>query len=390
MTHSGPDIVVVGAGLFGLTIAERAAAELGLRVLVLERRDHIGGNCASAPDPDTGIEVHRYGSHIFHCDDETIWRYVNRFSAFNSYCHQVVTRHRGRFYSMPIKLGTLSAFYERALTPAEARALIRSETGNTAHTDPDSLEAKAVATIGRPLYEALIRGYTGKHWGADPRTLPAEIITRLPVRYTFDQRYFSDRHQGIPVDGYTALLSRMATSPLIEVRIATDFFAVRDHLPAHRLLVYTGPLDRYFDERCGPLGWRAVRFEREVVASPDFQGTAVINEADAEVPWTRTHEYRHYHPERRQPADRTVIFREFSGPPGVDADPAYPIRTIENVRRLNAYLALARAEENTIFGGRLGSYRYLDMHQAIGAALKCFDGSIRPRFLGSPQGTRAI
>jgi UDP-galactopyranose mutase len=381
------DVVVVGAGLFGLTIAERVAGDLGLKVLVLDCRSHLGGNCWSESDPATGIEVHRYGSHIFHCSDETIWRYINRFSAFNDYRHQVWTVHDGRAYAMPINLATLCAFYRRVLSPDQARALVTEAAAELGGRTPQNLEEKAIASVGRPLYEALIRGYTQKQWGADPRTLPSEIITRLPVRTSFDSRYFSDRFQGVPVDGYAALLTRMATSPDIELRLGCDFFEVRDRLPTHRLLVYTGPIDRYFNDRCGRLGWRAVRFERETVATGDFQGTAVVNYADPEVPWTRIHEFRHYHPERPYPIDRTVISREFSCTPGPDADPAYPIRTPDNRRLLEAYRALALAEPATVFGGRLGSYRYLDMHQVLGSALKTFDTVIRPRLLG--QGVTA-
>jgi UDP-galactopyranose mutase len=380
---------VVGAGLFGLTVAERVAAELGLRVLVLERRSHPGGNCHSETDPETGIEVHRYGSHIFHCNDETVWRYVNRFSGFNDYRHQVWTVHQGRIFSMPINLGTLCAFYGRTLSPDQARALIAREAGEPSGRPPQNLEDKAVSAVGRPLYEALIRGYTLKQWDTDPRLLPPEIISRLPVRYGFDNRYFNDRYQGIPLAGYGGLLARMAATPGVEIRLDTDFFSVRDRLPAHRLLVYTGPIDRYFGYGCGHLGWRAVRMEREVVASGDFQGTAVVNYADAGIPWTRIHEFRHYHPERRYQDRRSVIFREFPCAPAADADPAYPIRTAENRRLFEAYRERAHAETDTVFGGRLGTYRYLDMHQAIGSALKCFETVIRPRLEGRPVAAAA-
>ena len=380
--ESGPDLVVTGAGLYGLTIAERAANELGLRVLIIERRAHLGGNVYSDTDPDTGIEVHRYGSHIFHCSDETVWNYVNRFSAFNNYRHHIQTVHRGRMFAIPVNLATLCAFYGRSLSPAEARALVAEAAAEMNGRPPRNLEEKAVSAMGRPLYEALIRGYTRKQWDADPRDLPPEIIARLPVRFDFNTRYFNDPYEGVPLSGYGALLSRMAAHPSIEVRLNTDFFAVRDSLPAHPLLVYTGPLDRYFEFRCGRLGWRAVRFEREVVQTGDYQGNSIVNYADESVPWTRIHEFRHYHPERRYAPDRSVIFREFSCLPSADADPAYPIRNPANLAIFNAYRSLAAAEKATIFGGRLGSYRYLDMHQIIGAALNCFETKIRPFFQG--------
>ena len=374
------DLVVAGAGLFGLTVAERAARELGLRVLVLERRPHIAGNCFTEADPDTGTEVHRYGSHIFHCTHRGIWDYVNRFTRFNGYRHHVFTVHRGHLYAMPINLLTISAFFGRAMRPAEARALIAGQAAELGDRVPGNFEEKAISLIGRPLYEAFIRGYTQKQWDTDPRLLPADIITRLPVRLTTEARYFSDRFEGIPEDGYTAMCERMADHPGIAVRLRVDFLAVRDRLPRGVPVVYTGPIDRYFEYRLGRLSWRSVRFERELVAEGDFQGTAVVNYADPEVPFTRIHEYHHYHPEKPHPEDRTVIFREYSAFTGTDNEPAYPIRTAENTKIFEAYRALAEAEEGVIFGGRLGTYRYLDMHQAVGGALACFEKKVRPHF----------
>ncbi len=381
---SNPDVIIVGAGLFGLTMAERVATELGLRVLILERRPHLGGNCYSEIDPETGIERHRYGSHIFHCNDDDIWKYVHRFSRFNDYRHHVWTIHRGRVFSMPINLSTICAFYGRFLSPDQARCLIAEEASELGSRIPQTFEEKAISSIGRPLYEALIRGYTLKQWDTDPQLLPAEIISRLPVRYNFDNSYFNDRYQGIPIDGYTAWLSRMIVNPNIDIQLNTDFFSIREQLLRHRLLIYTGPLDRYFNYDCGRLGWRAVRMESAVVATGDFQGTSVVNYADSDIPWTRIHEFRHYHPERHYPHDRSAIVREFSCPPSPDADPAYPIRTEDNRRLFGLYRDRARAESGTIFGGRLGTYRYLDMHQAIGAALKSFNTAVRPRLQGQP------
>jgi UDP-galactopyranose mutase len=382
---SAVDVLVVGAGLFGLTIAERIATELGRRVLVLDRRAHLGGNCWSEPDPETGIEVHKYGSHIFHCSDERIWRYVNRFARFNDYRHQVFTVHRDRLYPMPINLQTIAAFFGRMMGPDEARRLVAAQAAELAGRVPANLEEKAISLIGRPLYEAFIRGYTAKQWATDPTRLPADIITRLPVRYGCNARYFNDTHEGIPLDGYGAMLARMAADPRISVELGVDYFDLRDRLPPAALTIYTGPIDRYFGYRCGRLGWRAVSFEREVVPTGDFQGTAVVNYADEAVPYTRIHEFRHYHPERAYPADRTVIFREYSEAWTGAADPAYPIRTAEDRRRLDAYRALAETEVGVIFGGRLGTYKYLDMHQAIGSALTCFERHVRPALSGQPS-----
>ncbi|RAY14242.1 UDP-galactopyranose mutase [Actinomadura craniellae] len=377
------DLVVVGSGFFGLTVAERCAADLGLRVLVLERRDHLGGNAYSEPDPETGIEVHRYGAHLFHTSNERVWEYANRFTAFTSYRHRVFSTYKGRVYPMPINLGTICAYFGRVMSPDEARALIAEQSGEIAA--PRNLEEKAISLIGRPLYEAFIRGYTAKQWQTDPRELPAEIITRLPVRYTFDDRYFDDVHEGLPVDGYTAWLERMADHPDIEVRLETDFFDVRDSLGGVPV-VYTGPLDRYFGYAAGELGWRTLDFEREVVPTGDFQGTPVMNYADEDVPYTRIHEFRHFHPERdHHPADRSVIVREYSRFAGAGDEPYYPINTPGDREKLSRYRDLARRESGVLFGGRLGTYKYLDMHMAIASALTMVDNRLRPHFTaGAP------
>ena len=370
------DLVVAGAGLFGLTIAERCARELGLRVLIVERRDHIGGNAYSEAEPSTGIEVHRYGAHLFHTSNERVWEYVNRFTAFTDYRHRVFTIFKDRVYPMPINLATICEYFGRAMSPDEARALIAGQAAEI--TDPANLEEKAISLIGRPLYEAFIRGYTAKQWQTDPRELPAEIITRLPVRYTFDNRYFADRYEGLPVDGYTAWLERMADHPRIEVRLDTDFFDLDavGNVP----VVYTGPIDRYFGHREGELGWRTLDFELEVLPTGDFQGTPVMNYADEDVPYTRIHEFRHFHPERDYPGDKTVIMREYSRFAGPGDEPYYPIDTPADRARLNRYRELARAEKGVLFGGRLGTYRYLDMHMAIASALTMYDNRLRPHF----------
>ncbi|TYK43739.1 UDP-galactopyranose mutase [Actinomadura decatromicini] len=376
------DLVVVGSGFFGLTVAERCAAELGLRVLVLERRDHIGGNAYSEDEPETGIEIHRYGAHLFHTSNERVWEYANRFTRFTGYQHRVYTTFKDRVYPLPINLGTICAYFGRAFTPDEARALIAEQAAEiTPGREPRNLEEKAVSLIGRPLYEAFIRGYTAKQWQTDPLDLPAEVITRLPVRYTFDNRYFSDTHEGLPVDGYTAWLERMADHPNIEVRLGVDFFDLRDDLAGRVPVVYTGPLDRYFGYAEGDLGWRTLDFELEVRETGDFQGTAVMNYADEDVPYTRIHEFRHFHPERRYyPDDRTVIMREFSRSAERGDEPYYPVNTADDRARLLRYRELARREDGVLFGGRLGTYQYLDMHMAIASALGMVDNRLRPHF----------
>jgi UDP-galactopyranose mutase len=372
------DLVVVGSGFFGLTVAERAAAELGLRVLVLERRDHLGGNAYSELDPETGIEVHRYGAHLFHTSNERVWEYVNRFSTFTGYQHHVYTTYAGEVYPMPINLGTVNQFFSAAMTPTEARALVLEQSAEVEAGTARNLEEKAISLIGRPLYEAFIRGYTAKQWQTDPKELPASIISRLPVRYTYDNRYFSDTYEGLPTHGYTALLERMADSPLIDVRLETDFFDVRDEVVGAAPVVYTGALDRYFDYREGRLGWRTLDFETEVLPVGDHQGTPVMNYADEQVPYTRIHEFRHFHPDRDHPDDKTVIMREFSRAAEDEDEPYYPINTPADREMLKRYRALAAAEQGVLFGGRLGTYQYLDMHMAIASALHTWDDVLRP------------
>ncbi|KZM36926.1 UDP-galactopyranose mutase [Oerskovia enterophila] len=379
------DLVVVGAGLFGLTVAERMATQHGLEVLVIDRRSHIGGNAYSAVEPETGIEVHQYGAHLFHTSNERVWEYVNRFTRFTSYVHRVYSTHRGEVYPLPINLGTINQFFRSALGPAAARALIREQAAELGGRTPRNLDEQGVNLIGRPLYEAFVRDYTAKQWQTDPRELPASIISRLPVRYTYDNRYFSDTYEGLPVDGYTAWLERMADHPKITVRLATDFFdpsqpvskqAVVGQVP----VVYTGPVDRYFDHSEGELSWRTLDFEQEVLAVGDFQGTSVMNYPDADVPYTRIHEFRHFHPERDYPDDRTVIMREFSRFAGRSDEPYYPVNTATDRDRLAAYRRLVEGEPDVFFGGRLGTYQYLDMHMAIAAALSTVDNRLGALF----------
>ena len=379
------DLVVVGSGFFGLTVAERVAEEHGRRVLVLDRRDHLGGNAYSEPDPDTGIEIHRYGAHLFHTSNERVWEYVNRFSTFTDYLHRVYTIRSGEVFPMPINLGTINQFFRAAMSPDEARALVQEQSGEVAAGTASNLEEKAVSLIGRPLYEAFIRGYTAKQWQTDPKELPAGIISRLPVRYTYDNRYFSDRYEGLPTDGYTALLERMADHPNIDVQLKTDFFDVRDEVVNGAPVVYTGPLDRYFDYAEGRLGWRTLDFEREVLDVGDFQGTSVMNYADEEVPFTRIHEFRHFHPERDYPQDKTVIMREFSRAAEGDDEPYYPINTPQDREMLLRYRERAANEAGVLFGGRLGTYQYLDMHMAIASALHLVDDVLTPHLAhGAP------
>jgi len=379
------DLVVVGSGFFGLTIAQQCAERFGRRVLVVDRRSHIGGNAYSEAEPQTGIEVHRYGAHLFHTSNERVWDYVNRFTTFTGYVHRVYTSHAGEVYPMPINLGTINQFFRSAHSPEKARALIAEQAKELDGREPANFVEKGVSLIGRPLYEAFIAHYTAKQWQTSPEELSADIISRLPVRYTYDNRYFSDTHEGLPANGYTAWLQRMADHDRIEVRLDTDFFDTsqpvhKENVVGNLPVIYTGPVDRYFDYSEGRLGWRTLDFEEEVLDVGDFQGTPVMNYPDEDVPYTRIHEFRHFHPERDYPKDKTVIMREFSRFAEGGDEPYYPVNTAADRERLLKYRDLARAERGVLFGGRLGTYKYLDMHMAIGAALSAVDNKLEPHF----------
>ena len=382
MSTQSYDLIVVGSGFFGLTIAERAASQLGKRVLIIEKRSHIGGNAFSQPEPETGIEVHQYGAHLFHTSNERVWNYVTQFTKFTDYQHRVFAMHDGKAYQFPMGLGLICEFFGKYYSPDEARALIKEQASEVNTEDATNLEEKAISLIGRPLYEAFVRDYTAKQWQTDPKELPASNITRLPVRYTFNNRYFNDTHEGLPVDGYAAWLRAMIDHDLIDVQLDTDWFDVRAANP-DAPVVYTGPLDRYFDYSAGRLGWRTLDFDVEVLPIGDFQGTAVMNYNDADVPYTRIHEFRHFHPERadRYPKDKTVIMKEYSRFAEEDDEPYYPINTPEDRKILAAYRELAAQEtanDQVLFGGRLGTYQYLDMHMAIASALTMFDNNLTP------------
>jgi UDP-galactopyranose mutase len=379
-----PDLVVVGSGFFGLTIAERCANELGLKVLVLERRHHLGGNAYSEPDPETGIEVHVYGAHLFHTSNEKVWEYVNRFTDFTGYQHRVFAKYQGQVYSFPMNLALINQFFGKSHTPDEARELIAQQASEIDTAAASNLEEKAISLIGRPLYEAFVKGYTAKQWQTDPKDLSADIITRLPVRYNFDNRYFNDKYEGLPVDGYTAWLTRMADHPNIEVRLNTDFFGSNpnwaDEFTGKVPIVYTGPVDEYFHNSEGRLSWRTVDLEAEVMHVDDFQGTSVMNYNDQEVPFTRIHEFKHFHPERTYLPGKTVIVHEYSRFAEEGDEPYYPINTAEDRAKLLKYRELAKKERMVLFGGRLGTYKYLDMHMAIGSALSMYENKLKPHF----------
>jgi UDP-galactopyranose mutase len=374
------DLIVVGSGFYGLTIAQQAADRLGFKVKVLERRDHIGGNAYSEFDSETGIEVHKYGSHLFHTSNERVWEYVNRFTTFNDYKHLVWAKHKGELYPMPINLDTINQFFKKNFDSDQARDFIQGQVDADDASSASNLEERAIALIGLPLYKAFIKGYTEKQWQTDPKLLPADVINRLPMRFTTEHRYFNDTYEGLPLGGYTAWLENMADHPKIDVVLNQDFFDVKSDIVGQVPIVYTGPIDRYFNYQFGELGWRTLDFESEILETGNFQNTSVVNYSDLDVEFTRIHEYRHLHPERDYQKEKTIISREYSRFALRDDEPYYPVHTENDRKKLLQYRELMESEGNVWFGGRLGTYQYLDMHMAIASALTAFDNDIAPKF----------
>ncbi len=368
--------IVVGAGIFGSVIAERIASVLNEPVTVIEKRNHIGGNCYSEIDSETGIECHRYGSHIFHTSSEIVWDYITQFGSFTNYRHKVLAVSGGKIYFMPINLKTLCDIKQRFITPSEAQQILSEE--KTDSSLATNLEEKAIALIGKEFYDKFIKGYTTKQWEKDPRDLPPDIINRLPVRTNFNTDYFNDLYQGVPRDGYFRLFKKILNNPRINLLLNTDFKTIRHEIPSDSIIVYTGMIDEFFDYRFGALEWRSLRFEWETLHCKDFQGTTVVNYTDAEIPFTRIHEFKHYHPERSVPfeSENTVICKEYSQTWSQGMEAYYPVNTDRNQALLKRYQELALKNSNVIFGGRLGCYRYWDMDKAVLAALNCFETQI--------------
>ncbi len=360
------DYLIVGAGLFGSVFAERATAS-GKKVLVIDKRNHVGGNVYT--EEIEGIQVHKYGAHIFHTNDKTVWEYVNRFAEFNRYTNSPVANYNGELYSLPFNMYTFNKMWG-VTTPDEARARIAEQREAAGITEPKNLEEQAISLVGRDIYERLVKSYTEKQWGRPCTELPAFIIRRLPVRFTFDNNYFNALYQGIAIGGYTAMVEKMLSG--IEVRLGVDYLENKEYFDslADRV-VYTGPIDSYFDYCYGHLGYRSVRFETEVLDIDNYQGNAVINYTDSKTPYTRIIEHKHFE-FGTQP--KTVISKEYSAEwePGIE--PYYPINDEINGELFKKYKNLADKEDNIIFGGRLAEYRYYDMDAVIASALKVWEG----------------
>lgn len=355
------DYLIVGAGMFGATFA-RLATDAGKRCLVIDKRAHIAGNCYT--EEAEGIHIHTYGPHIFHCNDTEIWSFVNRFAAFNNFRNAPIAMHGGKAYSLPFNMYTFNQIWG-VTTPDEALAKIESQRLKLTR-EPANLEEQALALVGKDIYETLIRDYTRKQWQKDPKELPASIIKRLPLRFTWDNNYFNDRYQGIPVGGYTAMFQRMLEG--IEVRLNVDYLSDRAGLDAvARQTVFTGRIDEFYNYRHGELEYRTLRFDSEWLDVENHQGNAVVNYTEAEVPWTRIVEHKHFEPGNMSP--RTFVTREIPDSWQRDKVPYYPIGDANNMGIFRQYEALAEEEPRVSFGGRLSEYRYYDMHQVIGSAM---------------------
>jgi UDP-galactopyranose mutase len=372
-----PDLVIVGSGFFGSTIANLAANQLGLKVLVIEKRDHVAGNAYSETDPITGIEVHKYGSHIFHTNQQEIWEYIHQFTEINNYRHKVKAIHAGQNYDFPINLSTLSKYFNSNYNPQAAQKLFNNF--KNIYPNPQNFEEKAISMIGFDLYDAFVKNYTYKQWQMDPKKLPSSIISRIPTKVDFNSDYFDDRYQGIPINGYTTWIDRMLNHEGITVELGLDFFKTKDSFRQSSLIVYTGPIDRYFNYEFGFLNWRTLDFEIERINICDYQGVAVMNYPDLDVKYTRIHEFKHLNPGKSM--DQTLIMREYSRVAEKDDEPYYPINTADDRDKLAKYRELASRERKVLFGGRLGSYKYLDMHMAIASARTMFQNQIRPMYV---------
>jgi len=375
-------ILLVGAGLSGVVIG-RKLAEAGHQITIVESRNHIGGNCHTARDKHSDVMVHVYGPHIFHTDDEEVWNYVNSFETFLPYKNRVKITSKGQVFSLPINLHTINQYYKKTMRPDEAKAFIE-EQADTTITDPQTFEEQAQRFVGKDFYEAFFKGYTIKQWGVQPSELPASILKRLPVRFNYDDNYFFHKFQGMPENGYTAMVERILDHPSITVHLNTHF--TRDLTSKYDHVFYAGPLDGWFDFELGRLGYRTLDFE-QFRYDGDYQGCAVMNYGEESVPYTRITEHKHFSPWESREA--SVLYREFSRLAEPDDIPYYPIRQVAEKALLSDYVALAEKESGVTFVGRLGTYRYLDMDVTIREALdtaKAFlaKGSDTPAFLKSP------
>ncbi len=358
------DYLIVGSGLFGSVFAHEAALK-GKTCLVIDKRSHIGGNIYT--ENIEGINVHKYGAHIFHTSNKKIWDYINQFAEFNRYTNSPVARYKNEVYNLPFNMNTFNKLWG-VFTPEEAKAKIAEELAGVQIDEPKNLEEQAIKLVGKTIYEKLVKGYTEKQWGMKATELPPFIIKRLPVRFTYDNNYFNDLYQGIPIGGYTQIIQKMLDNSNIQIRLNCDFFENRQELQeCANKIIFTGPIDKFFDYKYGQLEYRSVRFETEVMDTDNFQGNAVVNYTEYEVPYTRIIEHKHFE-FGTQP--KTVISREYSDKWTIEKEPYYPINNETNNALYQKYAELASTLPDVIFGGRLGQYKYYDMHVVIAEALE--------------------
>lgn len=379
MHLDGLKFLVVGSGFFGSVIAERIANDLKERVLVIDKRPHVGGNCFSEDDNKTGIHYHKYGTHIFHTSNKIVWDYINRFTGFNGYFHQVLTTYKNKVYQMPINLETINSFYNLNLKPYEVDDFLEKEIAKEKIINPKNFEEKAISLIGRPLYEAFIKGYTKKQWQKDPILLPEFILKRLPFRKNYNESYYFSSWQGIPLMGYTEIFRKLLNNKNIEVKLNTDYFEIRENISETTFVIYSGPIDKFFDYKYGKLEWRTLEFKRRILSVEDYQGTSVMNYAEESIPCTRIHEPKHLHPEKNYTKEKTLIIEEYSKPDDGN-NPYYPINDERNQKLILKYRDETQTVKNVAISGRLGDYQYYDMHQTIAMALELYENKIKRNY----------
>lgn len=372
------DFVIVGSGFFACVVADRIANELKKNVLILEKRSHIGGNCYSEIDDKTGIEFHRYGTHIFHTSNQKVWEYINKFTKFSGYHHQVLSKYKEKIYQMPINLETINSVFNRSMSPEEAKKFLLKEIKKMKLDKPNNFEEKALSMIGEKLYKMFIKGYTIKQWGTSPNNLPSSIINRIPVRYNYNEDYFlNSRWQGLPINGYTEIFKNMLNNKRIKIELNHNFKFEDIELYNH--VLYTGPLDDLFNYKFGKLDWRSLKFEKKILRVNDFQGNSVINYPELKYKFTRIHEPKHLHTERNYPKDKTLLIYEY--PILNPKEPYYPINNNTNRIIHRKYKNLSKKFNNLLTGGRLADYAYYDMDMTISAALKLYENKIKSMFI---------
>lgn len=366
------DFLIIGSGFYGSVLAERISNILNKKVIIIDKRNHIGGNCFSAVDKKTKIEYHKYGTHIFHTSSEKVWKYISNFCSLNSYRHQVLSNYKGKIYQLPINLETINSFFKKNFNPSEAEKFLKEKTKKYIKKEYRNFEEKAYSQIGPELYKAFIKDYSEKQWGKDPKKLPSTIFNRLPLRYNYCEDYFLNcKYQGIPDSGYTNIFEKLLSAKNIKIVKNKKFNLLQNEYNVKYFTIYTGPLDELFNYKLGKLEWRSLKFHKEISNINDFQGTSVINFPEKKYQYTRIHEPKHLHTEREYTQKKTLIIKEF---PDINPkEPYYPINTSKNRELHRKYKELANKIKKFDFGGRLADYAYYDMDMTIAAALVKFE-----------------